>query len=708
MFAKLVLVVNVLVQVYGFDEPLMAQSVLYGVSYLTQEDANSSLCHQELFHLFKSVETHHPWALKAVDASGSPGPGFFYGNNLWLGSYAQCEDLSNTRPFEISYEVVKHPDSTPHDFPPFDLGFFVAHIEHNSTMQHHTQLPLEFTIQLGLCAPKSCSTHDLSLLLTRYLNSKYLTAQNLYDLDLNLALVRSLQPAGLWLLKLPKTIVLLTILSLVVVLAIVGTCYDVRKHNREKNLIMGHRGNIIGKQCAPNVSEVELVSNSSAEGDDTSTVGEIIKCFSVYSNVKNVVKTDLPSDSVTIIHGLKFFGMLWVIMVHAVFYQSDYLTNVPTAYRLSEDIFAQILSNSTYCVDTYLFLSGFLVAYLFFKSRKNSEAAQRQDSYARKVAQFFMMFANRFLRLTPPYVFIILVTDVMYTYYRQSSVLYSSEHNDVSCPKYWWRNLLYINNLFPRTEMCLSWSWYLSVDTQFFAVVTFLLLLSTIKFKTSAVITILLIIGSILSTTYKSYSIRYIPTMDEQLTELDAIYDLPWHRIGPYLVGVITAYIFVVRLQRKLVLKERTRLILWTLFPLLNLWILFTLYTRNLSVEFSAVYMGVSRTLWGIGLGWLVIACCTGNARALEKFLSFPGWIPLSRLTYCAYLLNPLLANMIYMGSNSSLNASKASFGVTSQGVVMSTFFLAGIISVLIESPSILLTKMMFNKLTKSKNSNSA
>jgi hypothetical protein len=44
--------------------------------------------------------------------------------------------------------------------------------------------------------------------------------------------------------------------------------------------------------------------------------------------------------------------------------------------------------------------------------------------------------------------------------------------------------------------------------------------------------------------------------MDEQLTELDAIYDLPWHRIGPYLVGVITAYIFVVRLQRKLVLKE--------------------------------------------------------------------------------------------------------------------------------------------------------
>ena len=78
-----------------------------------------------------------------LDASGNPGPGFFYGNNLWLGSYAQCEDLDNTRRFEINYEVVKHPNSTPYDFPPFQLGFFVAHIQHNSTMQHHSQLPLE-------------------------------------------------------------------------------------------------------------------------------------------------------------------------------------------------------------------------------------------------------------------------------------------------------------------------------------------------------------------------------------------------------------------------------------------------------------------------------------------------------------------------------------------------------------------------------------
>lgn len=53
---------------------------------------------------------------------------------------------------------------------------------------------------------------------------------------------------------------------------------------------------------------------------------------------------------------------------------------------------------------------------------------------------------------------------------------------------------------------------------------------------------------------------------------------------------------------------------LWTVFPLLNLWILFGIYTRQMSIEFSAFYMGTSRTLWGVGLAWLMIACCTNNA----------------------------------------------------------------------------------------------
>lgn len=73
----------------------------------------------------------------------------------------------------------------------------------------HVCLLFQFTIQLGLCIPQSCSTDDLKPLLEDYINHRYLTVQNLYNLDLNLTMIRSLEPVGLWLVKIPKTIILL-------------------------------------------------------------------------------------------------------------------------------------------------------------------------------------------------------------------------------------------------------------------------------------------------------------------------------------------------------------------------------------------------------------------------------------------------------------------------------------------------------------------
>ena len=40
--------------------------------------------------------------------------------------------------------------------------------------------------------------------------------------------------------------------------------------------------------------------------------------------------------------------------------------------------------------------------------------------------------------------------------------------NPSHCPKYWWRNFLNINNLWPESEMCAAWTWYLANDFQFF------------------------------------------------------------------------------------------------------------------------------------------------------------------------------------------------------------------------------------------------
>ncbi|CAH1956129.1 unnamed protein product [Acanthoscelides obtectus] len=685
----------------SFSEKLKGWQPLYGIGRLGRE-ASDAKCRKELQELVEDIENKKVWALKALDASGTPEPGFFYGNNLWIGSHFQCVDISNRKPFEVNKNV-PHAAPTPDDYPPFQMAFAMVYARHNSTLQQHTQLPSEWTVQLGLCIPKSCSSDDLKHLSKKYFSEDNLEFQNIYKVKLDVLDVKKLREDAGWFFMLPKTIVFSVIVIITLLCCIVGTILDVRRHNKEKNLISGHNAGITmnGKRITTNISTVELVPpglDSELSNLEPRSLEKILVCFSVYSNTKNLMKTKLSSDSIGCIHGLRFLGMLWVIGVHSIFYQVDFFKDQAVGFRVSEEFFSQIFSNSTYCVDTYLVISGFLVGYLYYKAKNPHEEMKKKINCIGKINEFFQMYINRYLRLTPPYIVLIIFADCIHTYYKYSSSLTSFEKQDQLCEKYWWRNLLYINNLYPRSEMCLSWSWYLSLDTQAFMVAIALLILSTVVFKIAAAFTILLVLVNIVAVSMKTYSIGYIPTMDEQFAQLDAIYDLPWHRIGPYLIGVITAYFLKVRLQNKLSLQRSTRIFLWIIFPLLNLWIIFTIYTRQISIEYSAFYMGTSRVLWGIGISWILIACCTGNAPLLNKFLSFKGFIPLSRMTYCAYLLNPLTAQMMFLGSETGFTAVKASMALSICAVSLNTFYMSYLYCLMFECPFVRLTKMALAK----------
>lgn len=52
------------------------------------------------------------------------------------------------------------------------------------------------------------------------------------------------------------------------------------------------------------------------------------------------------------------------------------------------------------------------------------------------------------------------------------------ENIELNCKNYWWRNLLFIQNLYPLSEMCMSWSWYVATDFQLFILSSILLAFS--------------------------------------------------------------------------------------------------------------------------------------------------------------------------------------------------------------------------------------
>lgn len=82
-------------------------------------------------------------------------------------------------------------------------------------------------------------------------------------------------------------------------------------------------------------------------------------------------------------------------------------------------------------------------------------------------------------RLTPSYLVTITLVGFVSTYLRDTSPFWMTEANDINCPQYWWRNFLYIQNMYPIEDMCMSWSWYLASDFQCFVLSSFLLTIYT-------------------------------------------------------------------------------------------------------------------------------------------------------------------------------------------------------------------------------------
>lgn len=78
-----------------------------------------------------------------------------------------------------------------------------------------------------------------------------------------------------------------------------------------------------------------------------------------------------------------------------------YVDNRILILRFSEGIPAQILSNASFSVDTYFFLSGFLLAYMYLKNNAN-KGRNKSINYGVKLRQFFDYVLIRFIRYVSP------------------------------------------------------------------------------------------------------------------------------------------------------------------------------------------------------------------------------------------------------------------------------------------------------------------
>jgi peptidoglycan/LPS O-acetylase OafA/YrhL len=207
----------------------------------------------------------------------------------------------------------------------------------------------------------------------------------------------------------------------------------------------------------------------------------ILLCFSAINNGKKILNVDAVSeDSIKCVHGLRFFSIAWIIMVHTYLEVFSIGDNKNLRILTERTFMYQTIANATFSVDTFFFISGLLVTITYFRTaaKKTPKEENPCQVVRTNVLKFFMLVIYRFFRLTPAYLFVLGVNEIILRYLHSYSVFSPAIIDHISCSNFWWRNALYINNFYPQTEFCMLWSWYIANDTQFYLVAAILLLIA--------------------------------------------------------------------------------------------------------------------------------------------------------------------------------------------------------------------------------------
>ena len=132
----------------------------------------------------------------------------------------------------------------------------------------------------------------------------------------------------------------------------------------------------------------------------TDILPQCLLCFSAWSNLQKICDTR-TEDSLACIHGMRVFSLLWVIAGHTCMFAFPISDNKGFRQLVEKDFLFQSISNGAFSVDTFFFLSGVMVSYLFFKNTSKANKKEEMGTAGmlrNNSLQFLGVFSYRYLR----------------------------------------------------------------------------------------------------------------------------------------------------------------------------------------------------------------------------------------------------------------------------------------------------------------------
>lgn len=182
-----------------------------------------------------------------------------------------------------------------------------------------------------------------------------------------------------------------------------------------------------------------MVSNDGSATNNVALVDWLL-LFSVWTNGKKLfdVYTNGNHTDLEVIHGLRFFSMVWVIYGHTILY-----TEYQAFTHFFEVIETKIANafllpslNANFSVDTFFVISGVLTTYVTWEFMRGDPRKFNKLAFA----------LSRYIRLTPQLVIVILLFFLLPLTGEGPLFKQVTEYQADLCYKGWLTNLLYLQS----------------------------------------------------------------------------------------------------------------------------------------------------------------------------------------------------------------------------------------------------------------------
>ncbi|KAH8234259.1 hypothetical protein KR038_004891 [Drosophila bunnanda] len=669
---------------------LIRSSVIFGLTKASNESKVSSSCHAQLQQVQRGILTKQPWAMKVLDASGIKPSGFVFGQNYWLGSREACRGVQRPVGITLSrnYERVMHYGILTQQAP-FDMDYRVIYLRHQSPWQVEIKVMSEQVLHIGLCLPSVCGSEEVKQLARDYVAEGTFAEDDIFDMQPEVLYMKDLKLSDRFF---QRPTFRLVVSALLVTGALMLCAQQLRVAKRGDEPVPG---------LAPVESELWQALDSLLKWQPLQNV---VSCFDVADNWRRIsAMRENRSGEIPIMNGLRSLCAIWILIFHVVWYMYFTVHNKTVLISYAEKAAFQYVSTAPLLVDVFFTISGFLQTYNFLRNTKQLDAVRR-NGLAGNAKLFGKLLFHRYLRLGPLYLVVMGSVDLAFAYIGDVSVFHINERFDELCTEHWWRNLLFIQNLFDHREMCANWSWSLACDMQFFLLANLVLFIYARHPKAAKAVTL----AGLVATITWSYGIginhKFEFSFDATYATGTQIYTSPFVRILPYIVGAIAAWCLQEQSFRMELSEQQTRW-LWHFSVLVFLGCIYSTVKRDLGHLITISLFVLGRALFSLTVCWMVVGSATGSGVWWSRLLEAKCFQHLNRLSYAIYLLNPLVIALVYSLTSTSSAADPFMLSVVCCGFTMIVYLASIAFSLAFELPYSNLSGLLLRREGKPKSS---